>query len=160
MQPTTLAPSAPMTSSDSGRPPRPSQPARAPQTLTTNIVNNIPVHAPIQQPAQPVNEEDELDKIMQDVGRQLKQAERHTPKKRLFSFRHKAKPIPPQPHAALPVPAPIADVKPAPVHKPDTPKSVPAAAVKPGRPPMMIMILTLAVTTALIAAAIYAYRLS
>lgn len=132
----------------------------APQTLTTNIVNNIPVHAPAQQQPQAANEDDELDKIMRDVGHQLKQAERHTPKKRVFHFGHKAKSLPPRPAASPQAMAPIADVKPAASSRPAAPKTTPAAAAKPARPPIMLVLLTVAVTAVLMAAAIYTYRLS
>lgn len=153
MNPTTLAQPVPRMVNDVAGP------ANPPQTLSTSIVNNIPVHAPAQPLSRPLNEDDELDKIMQDVGQQLKQAERLTPKKRFFHFRHKAKPISAStPMAAAqpqPMPATLPAAQPAESLK-QASKVSPVSASSPVLPALF----TLAVTLVLIAAAIYSYKLS
>lgn len=141
------------------------QASATPQTLTTSIVNDIPVRAPAHPMAQqPLNEDDELDKIMQDVGQQLRQAERHTPKKHMFSLgRSKPKPLP----ASSAKPVLTSSPDPAPQAQPPA-GQVAAAISKPalvatGRSssaPVLVIMFTIAVTAVLAAAAIYTYRLS
>jgi hypothetical protein len=85
-------------------------------------------------PSQPVvNEDDELELIMRDVGAQLKKEELKSPKRRLFSFGHKPKrEVPfsaqivhnpqqfhkPQPAPAQPIPLPRPVVAAAPHPRP------------------------------------------
>lgn len=149
--------------------PVPAQPLAAPvQAATgdtlTSIVNNIPMHAPAPLAAAGVNEDDELETIMKDIGHELKQADRKTTKKHisLFGRKHQppaAKPAPaPQPAAAAatPLAQPAPQTQPvktaAPILKPapKTPKANPA--------PLGVIFITLLVTGALIAAAIYTYK--
>lgn len=167
MNPTTLAHSAPRALNDNSQTAQPPASAAASQTLTTNIVSNIPVHAPSHPLApRPASEDDELDKIMQDVGQQLRQAERHTPKKRLFHIGHKAKPIAPT-HPITSLAAvteivtdpPVAHAAPTVNLRPDNVVKIssPAASKRTGSL-VLLVLLTVAVTAVLMAAAIYAYR--
>lgn len=156
--------------------PAPTLPAIQPSpTLTTSLVANIPVHTP-QQPGAPASEDDELDKIMQDVGKELKKDDQAKAKNH-FSLFHKQKAapapiaarppaappaVPAQPVAAHPAPA-QAVIAPQPVSQPATaaqPRPAPAAAKPKKEPSVPLMPITAAVivTGLLMAAAVYTYR--
>jgi hypothetical protein len=142
-------------------------PVAAPN-FTTNLVTNIPLHNP--QKAAPVNEDAELDKIMQDVGHELKK-EDHQKKTGHFSiFSRKKKAVAtvkPTLSAAVPsqavatpqyVAAPAAAV-------PAQPAPASAAQAKPvpkakhtSTAPVMTVIVTVVVTGLLMAAAVYSYK--
>ena|SRR5579862_4192548 len=142
-----------------------SMPIAAPQ-----VVANIPVHAPTA-PAAPASEDDELDRIMRDVGQELKKESVKPAKKGLFSFFHKAK-AKPQPSATAVHKAPVA-AQSAPAPQP-TPVSAPVRAVARPQPqptatpaakvkkqtsvPAFAIFVALLVTGFLTVAAIAAYR--
>jgi len=132
--------------------------------MTTNLVTNIPVHDP-RSSANPASEDAELDKIMRDVGHELKKDDQKVKKARHSIFSRKAKPTPPvaiQPSVAAP---PAAPARAAPVHAAQPAASThpvkPLAAVKsksgPAAPVMVIMV-TILVTGLLMAAAVYTYK--
>ncbi len=165
--------------SASSPPPDPS--AAQPDGLTTNLVSNIPVHSQGAAAPGTVNEDDELDKIMQDVNHEIKKTEKK-PDGHHFHFerRHHKKtdakfsaqprqvmdvhtqPVQTPTHNSAPAPAPVANTQtkpPANSRPAAQPKS--AAPVKPSKTshtPVMAIVLTLVVTSGLIAAAIYAYK--
>lgn len=121
-------------------------------SLTPDIVSNIQVHDEAGQPkseAHPPAASDDMDKIMQDVGKQMKKADKKPAKRHLFSKKPKAQtPAAPKLAAARPVPAAhpaakAAAAKPKPANKPK---------------PVLAIVLTILVTAALIAAAISAYK--
>lgn len=134
--------------------------------LTTNIVSNIPMHAPAQQPvaAPALTEDDELDTIMRDIGQQLKQADRKTTKKHFSLFRRQPKPRPhpaiaPKIKAAAPAqPAPQPVLPAQPVAKLGAALKTPPKAPKNAGAPVGLIFVTILVTGALIAAAIYSYK--
>lgn len=157
-------PAAPSPVSWSAAAAQPAAPPASDGSLTASLVANIPMHAP-SQPAAPITEDDELDSIMTDIGHELKQAERKTPKKRFSLFQRKPKPQPrpvaapkimdvaaqPAPPAMAAAPAaqpPAAAV--APKSQPKPPKTSPA--------PLGAIFAALLVTSFLIAAAIYSYK--
>jgi len=147
----------------------------APIAVTTNLVASIPVHNQATQAA-PATEDDELDKIMQDVGREMSKDDKKPPKHGLLHFGHNSK--------ATPKPlAPIATaVQPAPAEPMATPQTVslpspqpPIAAVQPqtqaapvatakakkqSSTPVFAIFVAILVTGFLVAAAIAAYRQS
>jgi hypothetical protein len=119
--------------------PAPAPTAPMPQD-TPNIVSNIPIHNPGVQAVAAPNEDDELDKIMHDVGQEMKQQDNKKAGKRVFlNFIHRPKPLPTSPAKAqtvqqappapapAPQPAPPVAVAVAPVPQP-TPAPKPAAA--------------------------------
>jgi hypothetical protein len=143
------------------------QPATA-QNFTTNLVTNIPIHNP--QQAASVNEDAELDKIMQDVGHELKKEE-HQKKPGHFSlFSRKKKTVvtvKPTLSAAVPsqavaTPQPVAAPAAAVPAQP-TPASAAQAKTVPkakhtSTAPVMTVIVTVVVTGLLMAAAVYSYK--
>jgi hypothetical protein len=150
--------------------PAPAAPASNPASAP-NIVANIPVHTQQAAPApapHPVNEDDELDRIMHDVGQELKKSDTKPQKHGLLDFIHKPKPLvkTPTPRAkqqaaAAPIPAPM------PVQ--NLPAAGPAAAVTQGQAqatkpktkrsvPVFVIFITLCITGFLIVAAIAAYK--
>lgn len=152
-----------------------------------SLVENIPVHTPGQ--PQPSRDEDaELDKIMQDVGREMRkdagpqkkhhfwELNRHHKKEANFSTQMPVKNAPPA-AAAKPQPAPVsrpptaAPKPPAANHQAQPAHNkVKPAAQKPSKPPkapklpkqnsapIMVIVLTVLVTAALIAVAYHAYK--
>ncbi|MBX4190742.1 hypothetical protein KW794_01505 [Candidatus Saccharibacteria bacterium] len=151
--------------------PAPAMPITA--NPTTSVAINIPVHTPQAQPV-PVAEDHELDKIMHDVGQQMKK-EPQKPKRHGFSlFHHEPKPLvkaPAQPaRQPVPVPEPSMPVSsaasgaPAPLPQASAhPQVQTAAAPKPKTQrsmPIFVIFVTLCVTSFLVVAAIAAYRQS
>ena len=136
----------------------PAQPAASPpqlaSSLTPSIVDNIPVKA---QQVSALNEDDELDKIMRDVGHELKKDDKKPSKKHFSLFKHKAQ-APSKPQAApapQPLAAQLAPAQPAPT------AAAKLAAPKPPKPDSgaaFIISTAAAVTLALIVAAVYAYK--
>jgi len=136
--------------------------APANQAFTTNLVTNIPIHDP--QQSTPAKEDDELDKIMKDVGHELK---KDVPVKKAGHFslfsrkRRTAAPVSVRPTAAPPS---------APVHPVSAPTTQPAATSHPVKPtaavkpkqhttaPVMVIMVTVLVTGLLMAAAVYTYK--
>lgn len=152
--------------------PQPQPQAASPPAATT-IVANIPVHNQVA-PAAPANEDDELDKIMHDVGQELKKEDKKPHKHGLLDFLHKPKPIIPGPikptHIARPAARTFNQQQPAPL--PATPVAVasatqpqaaqPAAkAAKPKRQshiPVFVIFVAFVVTGFLAVAAFVAFR--
>jgi hypothetical protein len=136
--------------------PLPTNPA-ASTTLTTSIVSNIPIHAPTT-PAPAAGEDAELDKIMEDVGHELKQADRKHTKQHFSLFNHKKHPANP----TVPKAAHVVDIKPAAQHAAPATAHQPAKAVTPAQKtsstPVGVIFVTILVTGALIAAAVYSYK--
>lgn len=136
-----------------------------------NFENNIPVHS--QGPAgnipPPENGEDELDKIMQDVGKELKKDDKKPAKKHLLSFARKsnkhsqakfhAQPVPRVKPGAQPTPVPIPQQHA--LNRPQPKPPAPVAAPQPHRgnySPILVALLTVVVTCSLIALAIFTYK--
>lgn len=178
MNPTTASMPAPRTvnnvaapqSSPPTAPAVQAPPDTSPVAAGPNIVSNIPVHAP-QAPA-PISEDTELDKIMHDVGREMKKEDKKPPKHGLLSFlHHEPKPlVKVNNQAASPAPA---VPQPTPLPIPAAATAAPAAAVQPAvtpvaavqaKPaadrhiPFFVIFVALCITGFLIAAAIAAYR--
>lgn len=161
--------------------------AAGPPMPEPSLVENIPVHTPGQ--AQHHRDEDaELDKIMQDVGKEMRkdagppkkhhfwELNRHHKKEANFSTQMSIKNAPPA-AAVKPRPAPLPRL-PAAAAEPPAPSRqaqpahsrVKAAAQKPSKPPkapkppkqnsapVMVIVLTVLVTAALIAVAYHVYR--
>ena len=152
-----------------------------------NLVENIPVHTQGQAPT-PHDEDAELDKIMQDVGHDIRKMGEHQPKHHFWELKahHKKEANfstqmsikdAPQPVAARPAPDPV-HRQPAPAPKPTAPQAKapashskvkpiaqkPVKQPKPPKPPkqrhlpVMVTALTVLVTAALIAVAYHAYK--
>jgi hypothetical protein len=143
--------------------------------LTPDIVSNIPVHNPSgpAPSAGAINEDDELDKIMQDVNHELKKPEKKPDRHNFhFELKHHKKTEPKfsaQPRqvmdvtaqpASAPRPAPTAQAKS--VNEPQpTAQQKPIPLKKPPKThstPVMAIALTIIATSGLVAAAIYAYK--
>lgn len=133
-------------------------------SLVPDVVKEIPVVSPNSK-LQPVSEDDELDKIMRDVGQNLKQVGQKNPKKHWFNREKKSKAEPK--FSARPVdkvkPLPAAPPKPVPQTPGSSVISKPAAAaktkpVKTGQAPISAVVLALLITAGLITAAYYAYK--
>ncbi|MBX4188926.1 hypothetical protein KW792_02390 [Candidatus Saccharibacteria bacterium] len=160
-QPVAVAPAAPVPVSAPTAAP-PANPA-ASTTLTTSIVSNIPIHAPTA-PAPAANEDAELEKIMLDVGHELKQADRKHTKKHFSLLGHKKHPSAP----AVPKAAHVIDIKPAakaaPTPQPaapaatHSPAKAPATVQKKSSTPVGVIFVTILITGALIAAAVFSYK--
>jgi len=140
---------------------------------------SIPVHSQGVASASPVNEDEELDKIMHEVGHELKKTEK-APAKHHFHFElkhHKkteakfsAQPRPVMDVKALPVSAPVARpaATAAPVVQAKPPAQArPVAQPKPAKPlkaqktrsaPVMAILMTIIVTAALVGVAVYTYK--
>lgn len=165
MNPTVVTQSRPLAMSDAAQ--TPARPTLAPQAAppavasTTNIVDNIPMHAPARPPAAAPNEDAELDTIMQDIGHELKQADRQITKKRfsLFSRKPKTGPRPAATPKVMDVSAAQLVPRPAPAAARPAPQA--AASIQPTKTssvPVGIILITVLVTGVLIAAAIYSYK--
>src|SRR5581483_7026653 len=159
MTPTATAPSAPQPKvNDVVAPPAPS------------VVDHIPVHAPGQPPAHH-SDDAELDKIMQDVGRELRKDEVPHKKHRFWDIgpHHKKEPnfstqmplknasaVQPPPVSHQPPPRPPAPVAPASHHRVKPVAQTAAKQQKPPKPPkqrrapIMVTLLTIFVTAGLI----------
>jgi hypothetical protein len=173
----------PAVDSVSGQPNSQLNPATA-GTLTPNIVANFPVHNPggASVPA-PLNDDRELDKIMLDASKGLDKFGKKTNKTRFSFFNHKSKkeaifhaqPIektqpmaqPPMlpPKAAPtppPPPRPVASPVPRPPQsahqQPHPVKPGPLEATKKSSAPVLVIVMTFLVTSALIAAAFFSYK--
>jgi hypothetical protein len=135
----------------------PSKPQPA-QPLVPDIVNNIPLQVQGRANLKPADEDDELDRIMRDVGKDIKEVVKKPDKHHGF-FKHNksakrepklvAQPIKHEAPAA-PAPKPIATAsqKPAVLPKP----------LKTSSPPVLAITVAILATGALIAAAYYAYK--
>jgi hypothetical protein len=117
-------------------------PAAPPGSLTPDLVSNIKVHNQGSQPAAS-GEDGDMDKIMQDVGKQMKKADNQPVKRHFFSKKTKPKKTP----SAHQLPAAHTAAKAAPA-KPPPKKSA----------PVVVITLTILVTAALIAVAVSAYK--
>ena len=146
-------------------PPAPA-PTPPPTSLTPDIVSNIPVKTPAGSGAASFNDEAELDKIMQDVGHELKKEDKKPRQKGRFGFKSKAKT---EPNLAQPptlnrfqtasAPAPVPKTEPQPTAK----ASAAPAATKPkpaktNSAPVLVITFAVIITAALIAAAVYTYK--
>jgi hypothetical protein len=135
----------------------PSKPPAA-GTLVPDIVKDIPLQTQGGAAAKPANEDDELDRIMHDVGHDIKAIGERPPKKHFDLFGHKNKKPKADPkfHAQ-----PIAVPQQAPARPTAAPAQKPAA--KPQSPktsdaPVLVIFMAMVITGALIAAAYYAYK--
>jgi hypothetical protein len=140
--------------------------------LIPEMVKDIPIAAP--SPAlKPPKDDEDLDKIMRDVGQDLKQVGSKKPKHHLFSRRSGPKQPKPQKAEAKFTARPIDQIKPPPAKpaaavqaRPQAPLAAqpaakapaPAKPVRTARAPVGIILLALAVTGGLVAAAFYAYK--
>lgn len=147
-----------------------------------SIVTNIPVHTQAQ--AAPAHEDAELDKIMHDVGQELKKEDKKPEKHGLLGFlHHDPKPLvkvnnhSATPVAAAPVAVPVQSAPSIPqtvpvatIPAPATPQAMAAAqpqiAAGQAKPktqrhvPVFVIFVALCVTGFLVAAAIAAYKTS
>lgn len=141
-------------------------PNLTPGSLTPNIVGNIPVKAPSGPGATSFNDEAELDKIMQDVGHELKKEDNKQRPKGFFGFKAKPKAEPKltqpptlnRPPATSP-PAPTTKIETQPGAKPPMPIST--DKLKPAKTssaPVLVITFAVIITAALIATALYAYK--
>jgi len=128
-------------------------PAQRPGTeanLRPDIVNNIPIKTP-NAPLSPISEDDDLDGIMKEVGKDLHQHNKKPAQRHFFDFKRSPKHPKPskahQPAQALP---------------PSQPSTVPALKTKAPSPPRTFpaftITVTIIITGALITAAYYAYK--
>jgi hypothetical protein len=139
----------------------------APGSQAPNIVKDIPVA--VQAGVQPLNEDDELDKIMHDVGKGLRQDDQPKPKHHWFKRQKKAKsepklsaqpsestrpmPVTPQPPRQATTQTTQLPAKGAP-----TKQAIKAGPVKTSQTPVRVVILAIVVACSLIAAAYFAYK--
>jgi len=170
----------PATATVPAAPPRPADPI---QGIATTVVDNIPVHAAAA-PAAQMNEDDELDRIMQDVGQEMKKEVKKSAKHGFLHLGHKHKkeapfsiqtarlpqaapasppaPAPVQVLLAAAAPLPAAPAPAAPLPQPAAAaRPAPAVAAKPKAPhhvPVFVIFVACLATGFLIAAAIAAYR--
>jgi hypothetical protein len=127
-----------------------------------SIVTNIPVHTQ-QTIAAPAGEDAELDKIMQDVGHEMKKEDDKPQHHGFLGLGHKPKPLvkvasqpirqqPPAAMPAAPLPAAVPQAQPqaAALPKPKTQHSI----------PVFVIFVAFLVTGFLVAAAVAAYRQS
>lgn len=138
-------------------------PKPTPGGLTPSLVSNIPVKE--QQPGAPAfNDEAELDEIMQDVGRQLKKEDNVPRKKGFLGFGRKTKTEPKltqPPSLNRAQPMPVAATTPEPALQTAKAPAQPAPKTQPAKTnsvPVLVVTLTVIITAALIAAAIYTYK--
>lgn len=133
----------------------------APGSTGTSIVGSIPLQAPSQ--LNPAHEDNELDKIMRDVGHELKQADRPHTKKHFSLLGHK------NDKPAAPKLAQMVDIKPAAQRATLARKPAQSAASavitqakerhdKVSTAPVGVIFATLIITSFLIAAAVYSYK--
>lgn len=119
------------------------------------------MHTPAPAAAPVLTEDDELDTIMKDVGHQLKQADRKTTKKHSLFGRRRQTPVPkpvPVPKAATAAPAAPQPSVPARAVTVDSTVKATPKPVKTSAAPVGAIFMTILVTGALIAAAIYSYK--
>ena len=160
MQPSTPTPQSPPSLNRSDASP----PADAPDNLTPNIVENIPVRAQTSSAA--INEGADLDKIMQDVGKELKKEDKKPHKAGFLRFKRKPKTethTQQAPSLVRSAPMSVPTASPKPTSQPAAKAPLPKAAAKPkpqrsSSAPVLVITLTIIVTGALIAAAFYAYK--
>jgi hypothetical protein len=171
----------------SASPPTQTASAPADSGLTPSIVSNIPVYSPGAAAASvPEKDDEELDKIMQDVNHDIKQADEKPSKHHFFGHKHKseanfsaqprsvtdihtppvlaqaAQPVskPPSPRAQAPAAAaqaPVRHAQPRP-HAQAKPQPAKVKPEKTNSGPVGAILLTIIVTAGLTAAAIYAYK--
>jgi hypothetical protein len=140
----------------------------------SNVVANIPVHTAQAPPV--INEDDELDKIMHDVGREMKKEDQKPPSHGLLGFLHKSpakpahmQPVRPAPLTNTPPPASaVVSAAGPPVSPPmaanaayQAPPTLTLAAAKPQSLksfPAFVLFITFIVTGFLVVAAYAAYR--
>jgi hypothetical protein len=144
---------------------QPSMPAPA-----SSVVASIPVHTQ-QVPQAATGEDDELDKIMHDVGREMSSQENKPGKKGVLGFMHKVPSKPAHMQPVRPALSPLAQASPA-VQAPAVTQQAPAAqqvqqampapaAAKPKSTksfPVFILFVTIVVTGFLVVAAYAAYN--
>jgi hypothetical protein len=144
-------------------------PTTAPaDTPPPDLGSNIPVKtqstppSPPQPPRspEPAAADEDLDKIMQDVGQQLKNEDKQPSKKRRSFFGRKPKNQPEAKLHAQPLPLAVAQPLPA---TPQARAPLPQPAIQPTPPktnsvPVLVITLTAIVTGILIIAAIYTYK--
>lgn len=153
---------------------QPAGPTTTNDSLKADIVSDIPVAAPQSGP-KPASEDDELDKIMQDVSMDIKDSKSKPRKHGLFHRSKKApkadakfsaKPIdnvqpvpkaPPPEKPSEPI-RPTTTVSPSPNQAPQAKPAKPVKPPKTSRAPVGAIVLALLVTGALSAAAVYAYK--
>lgn len=153
---------------DISRPPAisPSPLPAVPVATRPQIVSNIPLRAPINRP---LGDDEELERIMRDVGRELKASEKK-PTKKHFSFlsrKQKAGPVktilaqplsaaPGQSGASVsvnPAPAPVSQIAPAALNQ----AALKSAEKEKKSMPVLVFLLTIVAASALIAMAWSAY---
>lgn len=127
--------------------PRPSGPG----TLVPDIVQNIPMQVQAGAAPQAINEDDELDEIMHDVGKNLKEVINKPHKTGLFRRHQAPEPKTPANQTAQTQPKAQSSAAPKPVA--DKP-----AKAKANNTPVLVIMMTVIVTCGLIAAAYYAYK--
>lgn len=123
--------------------------------LKPAIVNGIPLKMPDNLGNAKISEDADLDKIMNDVDREMKAAESKRSKRSWFSFKKEKQEVP---TSATEVPA-LNATQTTP-HHPLAPSRVPAAIPQePKKAPLTIAItLAVLVTVGLLTAAYYAYK--
>lgn len=151
--------------SSSGPPPHPAAPQPPDPAFKTDLVNNIPIHQSAQ-PAAPIKEDEDIDKLMQDVGRQLKADDKKPTKHHLFSKKKtkvpnfQAAPISrhqPQSGAVQSHQPPHPQAQQSSTNHPASPKLQAQPKAK-SNAPVMVIITTLIVTSMLVAAALAAAK--
>jgi hypothetical protein len=147
--------------------------------LTPNIVNNIPMRTPDAAQSLALNDEEELDKIMNDVGKGMRADDKKPGTRGFLGFKKKSKSeatfsaqpiakvdlktqtqVHAQPNISQspkPLPQSMPQVKIA--AQPIKPTSAPPAS-KTSTKPILVVCVTIIVTGALITAAFYAYKIS
>jgi hypothetical protein len=137
----------------------------APATaFKTDIVSNIPLHQAAAAP-KPVNEADDIDAAMKDVGHQLKQEDKKPEKRHWFGRKSSdpnfsAKPVVRE--SATPPPAAAAhpNQTAGPMPRQPAPKAPAHQAEPKSRVPVMAILFTLIITAFLIVAALAAFKKS
>lgn len=171
MNPTVTAPQSIVrrpTVNDISRPASVSRPHLQPPPVgaAPQIVDNIPLRAPINRP---LGDDEELERIMRDVGRELKTTDKKQAKKRFLFFSRKQKAGPTKAISAQSLrtaagqstasvsasqtPAPVSQLAPAVLNKAAT-----ASAEKEKNSiPVLVFLLTIVAASALVAMAWSAY---
>ena len=159
-------PAAPRTVNDITAPapaaPAPASPMPAP---APSLVANIPVHNQAA-PVAPANEDAELDKIMHDVGQEMKKEDVKPHKHGLLGFGHKSKTgvvptartIGQPPPAAQPVPMPSLPPQQATANQPPAAQPAIAKARNQSSMPVFVIFVAFVVTGFLAVTAFVAYR--
>jgi hypothetical protein len=143
-------------------PQQPQTPAPDVSALKPDIVTSIPLKVQ-DATAQPPHKDAEIDKIMHDVGQELKKNVKHTTRHGLFSISKRSKQ--PQAQAAPPRPviaSQVTNQQPIPQSQPTAstqakPQVKPKSDTKQSVPIFMILV-TLIVTSALIVVAVATYN--